>query len=284
VLSGSLENGMTDTSILAGQTDPDVSSLAEGETLPSFLSADDPARPAIDRDFRLGHALSQTFSILRRHPLVFFLLFGVASLLLNVPLAFTNDDSPTVNVVIAMVVAQALYVLFVVFASAAVVDVALDEMRGRPVDISKALRVGLRRYFPALGATIGMLVLAILGLALLIVPAAIVVSMFFVVIPACVAEGLGPVQSMRRSAELTKGYRWRIFALWFAILVAEVVVQMQLDQTTRPFGYFSLVLGSQVIWDMLVIAFSAVVTAVIFRDLRIAKEGVDTDQVTTVFD
>jgi hypothetical protein len=104
------------------------------------------------------------------------------------------------------------------------------------------------------------------------------------VVPACVVEGLGPVQSMRRSAELTQGHRWRIFALWFAILVAEIFVQMGLDQVMRPFGYFALVLAPQVLWDILVSAFAAVATAVTYRDLRVAKEGVDTDQVATVFD
>jgi hypothetical protein len=221
---------------------------------------------------------------LRRHPLFFLVLFGIASLLLNVPLAFTNDDSPAVNVAIAMVIAQGLYIVFGVFASAAVVDVAIDDMRGRPADLAKALRAGLHSFFPALGATMAMFGLAVLGLVLLIVPAAIIFSMFFVVIPVCVVEGLGPVQSLRRSAELTKGCRWRIFAFWFAILIAEIVVQMELDQTIRPSGHFSLVLGSQVAWDMIVGAFAAVATAVIYRDLRVAKEGVDTDQVATVFD
>ncbi len=126
--------------------------------------------------------------------------------------------------------------------------------------------------------------LAVLWFALLIVPAAMVISRLFVVVPACVVEGLGPSQSMRRSSELTSGYRWRIFALWFAILIAEIFVQMELDQAIRPFGYFSLVLASQVLWDMVVGAFAAVATAVTYRDLRVAKEGVDPDQVAPVFD
>jgi hypothetical protein len=183
-----------------------------------------------------------------------------------------------------MGIAQALYIVFNVFAGAVVIDVVIDDMRGRPVEMSKALRVALRRFFPALGATIAVVGLAILGFALLIVPAAIVVSMFFIVVPACVVEGLGPVQSMRRSAELTRGSRWRIFALWFAVLVVEIFVQMELDQAIRPFGNFVLILVPQVLWDMVVGAFAAVATAVAYRDLCVAKGGLDTDQVATVFD
>ncbi len=218
------------------------------------------------------------------HPLPFLLLYGPASLLLNLPVTFTNDDSPAAAVFAAMVISQGLYIVFNVFAGAAVVNIVVDDMRGRPADLRKALRVGLRWFFPALGATLAMVGLAVLWFALLIVPAAVVISRLFVVVPACVVEGLGPSQSMRRSSELTSGYRWRIFALWFAILIAEIFVQMELDQAIRPFGYFSLVLASQVLWDMVVGAFAAVATAVTYRDLRVATEGVDPDQVAPVFD
>lgn len=275
---------MTGTSTLAGHTGSDAPQPAEGGKLPPFLSAGGHAGQAVERDFRLGHVLAQALSILRRHAAPFLLLYVIAALLINVPVTFTNDDLPAADVVLAMGISQALYVVFNVFAGAAVVDVVIDDMRGRPVDMTKALRVALRRFFPALGATIAVVGLAILGFALIIVPAAIVVSMFFVVVPACVVEGLGPVQSMRRSAELTKGSRWRIFALWFAIVMAEIIVQMELDQAIRPFGYFALVLAPQVLWDMVVGAFAAVATAVVYRDLRVAKEGVDADQVATVFD
>jgi hypothetical protein len=278
---------MSDASVSAAQTNEP----AEGEPVPAFLlregqaaEHDRQARDFQERDFRLGRVVARTFSILRRRPLPFLLLYGIASLLLNVPVTFTNDDSPAVAVILAMGVAQALYIVFNVFAVAAVVDVVIDDAHGRPVDISKALRVALRRFAPALGATLAMAGLAVLGFALLIVPAAIVISRFFVVVPACVVEGLGPVQSMRRSAELTSGNRWRIFGLWFAILMAEVIVQMELDQAIRPFGSFALVLAPQVLWDMVVGAFAAVATAVIYRDLRVAKEGIDTDQVAAVFD
>ncbi len=275
---------MTDTSMSAGHTGSNAPQPTEGGKLPPFLSAGGHAGQVVETDFRLGHVFVQTLSILRRHAAPFLLLYVVAGLLLNVPVTFTNDDSPAADVALAMGISQALYIVFNVFAGAAVVDVAIGDMRGRPVGMSKALRVALRRFFPALVATMAVVGLAILGLALMIVPAAIVVSMFFVVVPVCVVEGLGPVQSMRRSAELTKGFRWRIFALWFAILMTEIIVQMELDQAIRPFGYFALVLASQVLWDVIVGAFAAVATAVTYRDLRVAKEGVDTDQVATVFD
>jgi hypothetical protein len=253
--------------------------------LPTFLSPNrSAAAPMVQQDFRLGHVLTRTVSIMRRHALPLFILYGIASVLLNAPVTFTNIDSPDVDVVIACGISLVLCTLFNVFAGAAVVDAAIDDMRGRPVDMQKAMRVALRRFFPILGVTAAVVGLAALGFAVVIVPAAMVISACFVVVPVCVVEGLGPVQSMWRSAELTKGYRWRIFAVWFAILLVEGTVQAELDQVTRPFGYFALVLAPQVAWDVVVGAFAVVLTAVTYRDLRIAKEGVDADQVATVFD
>ena len=279
-----LEKSMTDTSISVGHTGAEAHWPAEGETLPSFLSADRDVGQAAERDFRLGHVFAQTFSTLRRHLLPFFLLFVIPSFALNIPVTFTQEDSPFADVAIAMGISQVLYAVFGAFAGAAVAYAAVNDMRGRPVDMSAALRVALRRFFPALGVTFIVLVLAFIGLPFLFFPAAIVISVYFVVVPACVVEELGPMQSLRRSAVLTKGYRWRIFGLWFAIPIIEAIVQSQLDQAARPFGNNTLILAPQVLWDMVVGAFLAVAAAVTYRDLRIAKEGIEPDQVVTVFD
>jgi uncharacterized membrane protein len=50
-------------------------------------------------------------------------------------------------------------------------------------------------------------------MVLLIVPGLILYTMWFVGFPACVVERLGPWTSLRRSRELTKGYRWKVLAL-----------------------------------------------------------------------
>jgi hypothetical protein len=266
-------------------TSEKIMTAASGERLPAFLSR---AEQAVERDFpvrefRVGHVLTQTFLILRRHLLPFLLLYGVASLLLNVPVAFTNHDSPVADIAVACGISLALCMMFNVFAGAAVVTAAIDDIRGRPVDMTAALRVALRRFFPVLGTTIAVVALGIIGLAL-IVPALIVITVLFVAVPACVVEGLGPVQSVRRSVHLTRGYRWRIFALWFATLLTESIVLIALDQATEPLRNIALIMAPQIAWDTVIGAFAVILTAVTYRDLRVAKEGVDTDQIAAVFD
>jgi hypothetical protein len=108
---------------------------------------------------------------------------------------------------------------------------AFEDMRGRPVNLLESLRFGLRRAFPVLGVAVLVPILAGLAALMLIFPGAIVLTTLLVAMPACVAEKLGPLQSMRRSAQLTKGHRWAIFGIWIATTLAWGIVQSVLDKT-----------------------------------------------------
>ena len=118
----------------------------------------------------------------------------------------------------------------------------------------------------------------------LVIPAFIVMAMLYVAMPACVVERLGPIKSTGRSAQLTKGYRWRVFGLLFVIIVVGAIIQGLLA------GLVSAMAGRVVaqlvvlVWNAVFGAFNATVVVVAYRDLRVAKEGVDTDQIASVFD
>ena len=48
-------------------------------------------------------------------------------------------------------------------------------------------------------------------------------AILFASIPGCVVEGRGPIESWSRSAQLTKGYRWRLFGLALLLMVMSQV-------------------------------------------------------------
>ena len=50
------------------------------------------------------------------------------------------------------------------------------------------------------------------------------------------------------------------------------------------FGGPAVGLILELVWDALTGAFNAVMVVVTYHDLRVAKEGVDTDQIASVFD
>jgi hypothetical protein len=69
-------------------------------------------------------------------------------------------------------------------------------------------------------ATFGESLSAGIGFILLVVPGVILLLMWAVAVPALVVERDGVMTAFARSAELTKGARWKIFGLFLVMLVA----------------------------------------------------------------
>ncbi len=56
-----------------------------------------------------------------------------------------------------------------------------------------------------------------------VVPGILLFVIWSVAIPACVAERLGPIAALGRSRRLTKGARWRVFAMWLVLFVLNIM-------------------------------------------------------------
>jgi hypothetical protein len=128
-----------------------------------------------------------------------------------------------------------------------------------------------------------MVLLAGLASILLIIPGLILLTMWFVAIPACVVEQTGPWKSLRRSAALTKGNRWKVFGIMLLLFIVTVVAGALMGALTVAAGT-TIGLLANLLWSALIGAFSAILGVVTYHDLRVAKEGVDTDQIAAVFD
>jgi hypothetical protein len=135
-----------------------------------------------------------------------------------------------------------------------------------------------------LGVSICVPLLAGLAALALVFPGLMVGTMLFVSVPVCVVERLGVFKSMGRSARLTKGHRWKIFGIWIAVLVVGGIAQSFLTAMARTIGGVMLGLVISLVCGALVVAFNAILAVVVYHDLRVAKEGVDTDQIASVFD
>lgn len=105
-------------------------------------------------------------------------------------------------------------------------------------------------------------------------------------------EKLGPVDCLRRSMELTKGYRLTIFGALVVIVAAFII-----------FGAIATFLGGAVLTMTTSIAVMALtaallslvltlipsamltlITAILYADLRSAKEGISKESLAEVFD
>jgi hypothetical protein len=181
---------------------------------------------------------------------------------------------------------------------------AFQRLRGQPLRIGEVLRRVLSRFLPLLGLSIvwglglllsivvsgfvfGLLAVVAGPFAIVLAPAVyvpmlILLVMWAVVVPACIVEGLGPIASMSRSTDLTKGYRWKIFGimlLLFLISLVGGIVQVVLGTVSQSFaGIFAL------IWFVVWIAYWNCAIIMTYHDLRVAKEGIDTEQIAAIFD
>jgi hypothetical protein len=234
-------------------------------------------------DFSVGKVLNRTFSVLSRNLLPFCIVTAIAylpNILLFRPAASVAPSGRTVGLIFAgAIVAMVLGAL----AEAVVLFGAFEDMRGRKVDLIQSTKIGLSRILPVLGVAFLVGILTGLSAILLIFPAFIVLTMLFVSMPACIVEQLGPINSLQRSAQLTKGNRWKIFGLWFVFWVIAVIANLIL-KAFGTFGGPAVGLILEFAWGALTGAFNAVMVVVTYHDLRVAKEGVDTDQIASVFD
>jgi hypothetical protein len=243
-----------------------------------------PAGRFAERHFNAGHVFNRSFVVFARNILPFSLVTLIASLpnlLILWPRSAPLDPVAGAE---RLLIGVGLIMVLNALTQSAVIYAAFDDMRGRPLNMAESIRVGLRRFFPALAVAISVVVLAGLSAILLLFPAFIVMMILAVAMPACIVERLGPIESMRRSARLTKGHRWKIFGLWIASVIGGLIAQAVLAQASRAIGGQTAAIVVLVVWGAVYGAFNAVLAIVIYHDLRVAKEGVDTDQIAAVFD
>lgn len=230
--------------------------------------------------FTVGSVLSRTFSILKENPAVFFSMALIAVLPSAIAETILADTHTS------LLIAQLLGIVLSLVIQGAIAYAVFIALRGEPsVSINEAVSRGTARLGTLILAAILMSFGLFVGFLLLLIPGLILMCMWAITIPACVVEGLGPIDSLKRSAKLTKGYRGTIFALAvfagiFVLVFAggSAVLVALLTESERFGGLVGSILA------FLPVAFSAVMYAVIYYDLRMLKEGVSIDKLAHVFD
>lgn len=254
-----------------------------------------------ERDFRVGRVFSRSWAVFSRNIVKFFVLtliaFLAAGLAVFVIVAstvgsgialalVTQQLTPAIlrGLLVAVALAAFLVSVLLMIGQAPILYGAFQDMRGRTAGLGESLKKGWVRFFPIVGLAICWSLTLLVGFVLLIVPAFIFLTMFFVALPACVVEKLGPIRSMGRSAALTKGHRWKVFGIIIIIFIASNVIEYALQKLLIAVAGQTAGLIGSVLWNALWTVFYAIVVAVIYYDLRVAKEGIDIEQIAAVFD
>jgi uncharacterized membrane protein len=237
-------------------------------------------------DFKVGRVFERTPSVYLPN----FLSFTFVTLIASLPLlVFTNPaDSesavPYANVSPALVVAGIfLWLVLRLFSQSILVYGAFQSMRGKPVSLFESLNVAVREFFPLIGVAI-ITVIGVMAGMIFIIPGLMLYTAWFVGIPVCMVERLGPLQCLQRSADLTRGHRWAVFGIVVLTNVGSSIVSKIIEVTFTAIGGGTVALIGFLIGNAIWEAFFAVFVVVTYYELRVAKEGIDIDQIASVFD
>lgn len=249
------------------------------------------------RKLDLGRVASQTAAVLGRQPL---LLLGLGILLGGLPSivsAFTFGDrvaDPAAYMASGIYWFQTLAaVLFTSFLQAALYNVVFLTLGGRQPALGEVLATGAKFFLPLFAVNVLYYLAFLLGTILLIVPGIMIGIAWCVVGPALIAERSGITAVFGRSAELTRGNRWRIFGLAVILFVAILILEAVLAAIglARGFNFArvvtamspAVIIGSGIVSGLL----SAVGTtflAVLYAELRELKQGLSSESLAEVFD
>ncbi len=257
-------------------------------------------------DFKIGGVLARSLAVLVGN----IVPFGLLSMALMSPpyiivLTFGTDFAaagsaaqPNVAVAIAAIVGIVILLYFVL--SAALIYGTIRELRGDRAGLGEIVGWGLSLLFPvvsvavvtSLGVLLGPSLIVAIGMSAIpnpwiVLPPALAVGLilftrWWVAIAVVVVERPGAVKALRRSAELTLGHRWPVFA----ILMVVVIGQNILDRAAHAVlsGLPSVLIVTSFLITAAATAYTAVVGAVCYHDLRVLKDGGDINDIAQVFD
>ena len=165
--------------------------------------------------------------------------------------------------------------------AATVLAFALDRRAGRQTGIGMAFRRGLHLFLPLLAVRFLVYVASWLGLAFFFVPGVMLYTLFYVADAAYVEERPGISGALSRSRVLTRGSRWRVFFVLLMVFCLLISISLTTDALHQY--HFLVELGFGIVSSILLYILSPVLTAMLFRQLRAAREGGTADEIAAVF-
>ncbi len=251
----------------------------------------------------IGQVIEGTFKVLGRN----IVTFGVLALILSgVPTAIvaylqaTNIESAA-NFELRPGYFQAIgFSGLAALITSAILQGALvygtvQDLNGQRPSIADCLTTGLRAFLPLIGLSILLFIAVLFGFIFLIVPGIMMACAWCVAVPSLVADRTGVFGAFSRSAELTRGSRWRIFALFvvvwvIAIVIGAVIGGVTLAVTFGSGGLDPVALARspvQILGNLLSNALSSLITstgvAVLYVELRKAREGAAPQWLAEIF-
>jgi hypothetical protein len=156
----------------------------------------------------------------------------------------------------------------------AVIRLSLESFAGGRASLGACAGQAFRSFLPVLGMGLVAALPLALGILLLVFPGVMLATSIAAAIPAQIAEGTGVMDSLKRSVELTRGYRWKILAIFLitgAGFVPVLLAMMALWGV--PFSAHTQFLAENYLARLLLDTITALVMAALYFELRAADDN-----------
>jgi uncharacterized membrane protein len=166
----------------------------------------------------------------------------------------------------------------------------VSAIEGTRASFGQSLAAAVTVVLPLIGLSLLWALGVGIGFMLLIVPGIMLLMAWAVAVPSLVVERQGVFTAFRRSAELTKGSRWKIFGLSLVLLVIYWVASAVIGIVgLRPYSAASVgtITASAMIGSVILnTAFNALwgtIQSALYVELREAREGDSIESLAQVF-
>lgn len=238
--------------------------------------------------------LNNTLGVIARNPLIFlglsFLIVALPQSLIQLATgtSMAGSDATAMmamfsspSLMAAAVGGWLLFIILSVLLQATFIIATVKDLNGQKVSLGECLGHAVVKIVPLIGLAILMILGIMLGMMLLVIPGLILALMWIVAAPVMMAEDKGIIDSLKRSAELTKGSkRWIVL-----LFIVYIIITMILGMFMIPFAFAgtTAIAIAGLIINTLSGAIQGTGIAAVYVDLRIVKEGGNTDALADVF-
>ncbi|MDR1966332.1 MAG: hypothetical protein LBQ36_06445 [Synergistaceae bacterium] len=240
----------------------------------------------------MASVFGKTWSAISSNPPLFIGLTLVAVLVSSVPSLFLFRHQLTAFWVTTFVTGLCSSVV-----SGMISYAVYQSLTGARPSLRDSVSRGMSCFLPLVGVSFLSYVAITLGFAALLVPGIMLMCVWYAAIPACVVERVGPIRSLGRSRELTKGSRWQIFGVVLLLMVLGGIfgglaffVANAIEGAVGRAGHLpgigeAIVMQSiRTVMLLLPSTFQAVAAPVAYYELRSVKEKVAVNSLSNVFD
>jgi hypothetical protein len=174
-------------------------------------------------------------------------------------------------------------------ASGATTYAISERYLGNDVTIGEAMRRGLSHFWSLSIAQITATFRVMFGFLLLIVPGILWMLSYALIVPVILIEGEKALPSLRRSRDLVKGYRGKVFCILLVVNLLQVILTAGVSLISGVFfagesgggGILSSALNN--LLSIFLTPLGIIAAILLYYDMRIRKEGFDLDMLSRAF-